>query len=68
MLLVMLLAGDRFADTLTALGLYNEEDGIYADCNGPNAHKNRFCDTPRPAGDKTWKSIRGNVPFTLSGN
>jgi|GEM_PF-5893027 len=67
-LLVMLLAGDRFAESLSYLGLYNQKDGLFVNCALPGNEKKRFCQPPVTHYDRQWKAIYDRVPFSLSGN
>ncbi len=73
-LLLMIVAGDRFAPFLSLFGLRPisyQERGIYADCSNPDNRDNPFCSGKRPQIERSWNSISKNsggpaVPFGLS--
>jgi hypothetical protein len=66
-LLIMLLAGDRFSQSLSYLGLYHEKGGVYSECRSARDKDNPYCAPVTSSYDREWKRVSSGMPFSLSG-
>lgn len=72
-LLVAMVGGEAFSPVLRAFGLegvYNERQGVYADCSKSVNRNNPFCTGETPRSEQEWSNLSSgamrSVPFSLS--